>query len=196
MSELCPSCGRPFGKRRRCYACAPGRRRERVSRACQSCGTTFDVVASQLNVAGGGRFCSVACKLDARRGVEVTQGTRYVRKDGYVAVKVGVRKYDLEHRLVMSEAIGRQLMPSEHVHHVNGDPADNRLSNLELLTAAEHVALHGGGAAVRQRSSRVAITCERCGKELLVKPSRSTRRFCGNECRLEALHEANRKEAS
>lgn len=47
------------------------------------------------------------------------------RKDGYV----------MEHRLLVAQAIGRCLLRSEVVHHINHDATDNRIENLELFAS-------------------------------------------------------------
>lgn len=48
------------------------------------------------------------------------------------------------HRVVMAESIGRPLKPEEVVHHKDGDPGNNKLSNLMLFpNNAEHRKYHG-----------------------------------------------------
>jgi hypothetical protein len=65
-------------------------------------------------------------------------GSRFAMAEGYVKIHIPGHPtangdgYVLEHRLVMEQVLGRNLLKGESVHHKNGRRDDNRPENLEL----------------------------------------------------------------
>lgn len=76
-------------------------------------------------------------------------GGRRKTADGYIEIyspdhpNKSVRNTVYEHRLVMEEHLGRYLLPTEVVHHINEIKDDNRIDNLMLFASeSEHQAHH------------------------------------------------------
>ena len=55
----------------------------------------------------------------------------------------------LAHRAAVTVALWRDLGAELAVHHADGDPSNNRLGNLQVLTHAEHNRQHRSGECVR-----------------------------------------------
>ena len=84
--------------------------------------------------------------------------------------------YTSEHRVVMEKYLKRKLTKKEVVHHINGNPRDNRLENLVVLTQLEHNRLH------KEKYPKLK-KCQNCGK--LFRPPinhRSRNKFCCSQC--------------
>lgn len=145
--KICPECGQEFWPRwnKLIYCsrkCANEARRralsKQVTRTCENCGRAYTVKPSKANVS---RFCSARCRS---RWVATHMPRKrkpyIIDSSGYRLVWVGDR-YRPEHIVVWERAHG-PIPPGYVVHHKNLNRQDNRLENLQLMTRAEHIALH------------------------------------------------------
>lgn len=65
-----------------------------------------------------------------------------------------------QHRRVMAEKLGRELLPSELVHHRDEVKTNNAPDNLELTTRGKHLDIHRKpmSTETRRRISEAAVT--------------------------------------
>jgi Zn finger protein HypA/HybF involved in hydrogenase expression len=132
-------------------------------------------------------FCSRACADIGRATTRVSNAEFKAR---YRQIKVKGRRI-LEHRYVMEVALGRPLLRSEQVHHINHDRLDNRLDNLELVTVREHAERHTWRPITKQ--------CVVCSSDFTPhKTKRARQQTCGPQCKskLLSIRNAERKAAS
>lgn len=114
---------------------------------CKDCGSTERVSSNPKHKHFG--LCR-KCMLH-KRNTRIRDGMyETVGEDGYVYLHGKEAKNHPnhrtdglpKHRYVMSCVLGRPLLPTEHVHHKDGNPKNNDPSNLEVLTPTDHCKRH------------------------------------------------------
>jgi hypothetical protein len=79
------------------------------------------------------------------------------------------------HRIVMENVLGRELLPIEHVHHINGIVTDNRPENLRIVSPEEHGKLSPAPGGERNGNAKISardvalIRKERSGGKTLAE---------------------------
>lgn len=133
---------------------------------CLICDKEFYTKPSRLKD-GRGRYCSRGCsdsitliksgqrispKTEIKTGQRLSPKTEFISKGddklpdgkGYMRRWIGGNngKNYREHRMVMENYLGRKLLDTEIVHHINHNKLDNRIENLRVLTQSEHAKYH------------------------------------------------------
>jgi len=134
-------------------------RRTFIWSACILCGNTRWVRVK--NGQPVSKRCNrIECRKKFLKGTHVRspnvwKGGRSEDARGYIRIWVDAEDffapmrhsngYVTEHRLVMAKHLKRNLQGWEHVHHRNGDKHDNRIENLTITTARNHIKEHLAG---------------------------------------------------
>lgn len=162
-TKTCQECLREFNpssRHRMCPACRARAKKHPCSLCGKPCAYSSNICRS--------------CTSQAGPDNNNWKGGRWRKKAGYVMIKVPNHPrspansgYVFEHILVMEDNIGRNLLPGENVHHLNGIRDDNRIENLELWTkpqpsgiraadalswAYEIIQLYGGSVPIEGQS--------------------------------------------
>jgi len=159
------------------------------NRECPVCSTSFYVTQSTIRK-GEGTYCSRKCSNPFRGSKGEKNGNwkggKHTRSDGYVMVRVSTDKYELEHRVVMADHIGRTLKKGEQVHHLNEDKSDNRIENLELTNISEHISKYHPSKKDLSKWTVVAcLNCDVVFAERIKKIQKNPSCFCSRSCYLE-----------
>lgn len=90
--------------------------------------------------------------------------TNLNKKDGRircVLVYKDGHKENISHpKLLMEQFLGRKLLPTEQVHHIDENPLNNEISNLQIIPLGEHQRMHNPSRFIEYE-----VTCAWCGKK-------------------------------
>lgn len=156
MSQ-CPSCGNNAGidKRGRIRICCSmecvikhsANTRSLKEKTCIGCGNvylpkftskqkycTMNCKAKLMWESGK---CKVPLKIAVKNLVNFKKTKTHIESNPRKRIYRDGKCY-YEHRLIMEEFLKRPLLPKEHIHHINGNPKDNRIENLMIVSPSEH----------------------------------------------------------
>lgn len=116
-----------------------------VKLICSWCNNSYDlpVFRYEYNKRRGCKnpVCSKDCRTKQIAYTNLKKG--FTKSCGHLRITIGINKGRYIHRVIMENYLGRKLNNKEIVHHLNGNPEDNRIENLALCKdVAEHMKYH------------------------------------------------------
>lgn len=75
-------------------------------------------------------------------------------------------------RVLMERYLGRELLPEEDVHHIDGNKQNNNLSNLTVILHGEHQKQHS-----KKKYFPKVVECEVCHKQFVWTDTRQGRYY-------------------
>jgi hypothetical protein len=110
--------------------------RKHRDRPCSHCGKSFRPKHQ------ASRYCSRSCAWsnNGKNQQRVTESWWLDQKgylQGFVRVN-GIKKRVKQHRWIIERHLGRTLLPTEDVHHINGNKTDNSIENLQVIDHGSH----------------------------------------------------------
>lgn len=97
------------------------------------------------------------------------------------------------HRLIMEAHLGRELDVNEIVHHIDGNPSNNEISNLELVSRGDHTRTH----TIARNKGIISLHCNYCDVifekrlaqyEFQVRRNPECKFFCCCRCQVKYFH--------
>lgn len=125
----------------------------RYKRICCNCGKEY------FGFKKDSLFCSRECFISFNRK----------QKNQYVYDSKNYKNNIWQHRNIAEKVLGKKLNTSQVVHHLDGNPKNNELTNLVVMSRQAHVKLHSflnRQRALLERSNKG--NAENCWNNLIV----------------------------
>lgn len=98
--------------------------------------------------------------------IDLSNYNVYQNKDGrYRAYNKTTHKVTSYPRILMEAILGRELLPTEDVHHIDENPCNNDPSNLEVIDHREHTRQHGLKQKHKYKNKK--MICPICNKSFI-----------------------------
>ena len=128
------------------------------------------------------------CRLSIGEVRRMSESEKYVWFDGIRYTRQKNGRYIGSYGKILHREIWKRFngeIPKGYVvHHIDGDPSNNKIENLQIMTQSEHIMLH-------QKIKK--DICKFCGKPFERHNLSGNCKFCSKKCHSDWDHKNNRE---